>query len=84
MKMPTALLHAPATVLARAGSDHVARPYRASTSKRSWRAEIHLWMQRARQRRALTELTELGPHLLRDIGISYEEARREAAKPFWR
>jgi uncharacterized protein YjiS (DUF1127 family) len=41
-------------------------------------------MQRARQRRALTELTELGPHLLRDIGISYEEARREAAKPFWR
>jgi len=37
--------------------------------------------QRIRQRRALARLDT---RLLRDIGISAEQARREAAKPFWR
>lgn len=35
---------------------------------------------RRRNRRALGRLD---PHLLRDIGLSSDEARTEAAKPFW-
>jgi uncharacterized protein YjiS (DUF1127 family) len=42
---------------------------------------IAVWFNRHRQRRVLAELT---PHLLNDIGVSREEALREAAKPFWR
>jgi uncharacterized protein YjiS (DUF1127 family) len=73
------LLHAPANIrfLPRARyAQRVASP----TAWRSCRDTIRLWMQRARQRQALAEL---GPHLLRDIAVSYEEARREARKPFW-
>ena len=36
---------------------------------------------RARQRRALAGLDD---HLLRDIGITRGDARRESAMPFWR
>ncbi|WP_164513448.1 DUF1127 domain-containing protein [Thiosocius teredinicola] len=39
-----------------------------------------LWFQRARQRRALAELDD---RQLDDIGISREQAQREAAKRFW-
>jgi uncharacterized protein YjiS (DUF1127 family) len=84
MKMSDALLHAPTIIAFRRGAGDLARHCRAPASKRSWRDVIHLWMQRARQRQALADLTELGPHLLRDIGISYEEARLESEKPFWR
>jgi uncharacterized protein YjiS (DUF1127 family) len=30
------------------------------------------------------DLRELDDHLLRDIGVTREQARREASKPFWR
>ena len=82
--MSDALLHAPTIIAFRRGAGDLAGPYKAPASRRSWRDVIHLWMQRARQRQALADLTELGPHLLRDIGISYEEARLESEKPFWR
>lgn len=42
---------------------------------------VRTWIERSRQRDALRELD---PHLLRDIGISPEQARAEAGKPFWR
>jgi uncharacterized protein YjiS (DUF1127 family) len=38
---------------------------------------------RAAERRALRELAQSG-HLLNDIGLSREQALREASKPFWR
>ena len=44
---------------------------------------IQVWIERSRQRRALGELTDRKDHLLADVGLSVEEARREAAKPFW-
>lgn len=44
-------------------------------------ARLWSWYLRARQRRELLWLDE---RLLRDIGITAEEARREAVKPFWR
>ena len=43
------------------------------------------WIARSRQRRALLEIAESNDfHLLKDIGVSQEEALREAEKPFWR
>jgi len=38
-------------------------------------------MARRRQRQTLAALND---HLLNDIGVTHEMARREAAKPFWR
>ena len=40
-------------------------------------------MIRAAERRALRDLAQSG-HLLSDIGLSREQALREASKPFWR
>ena len=41
------------------------------------------WIDRPLQRIALREVAD-DPHLLNDLGISREQALREAAKPFWR
>ncbi len=41
---------------------------------------LALWASRFRERRALTELSD---HLLRDVGLTREQAEREAVKPFW-
>jgi uncharacterized protein YjiS (DUF1127 family) len=41
------------------------------------------WVERSRQRRALADLAD-DDHLLKDIGVSRQDALREAAKPFWR
>jgi uncharacterized protein YjiS (DUF1127 family) len=46
---------------------------------------IGRWFTRSRQRRALREIAERNDfHLLKDIGVSREEALREADKAFWR
>lgn len=39
------------------------------------------WRERTRQRRCLRAMS---PHLLRDIGVTQDEALREAIKPCWR
>ncbi len=31
-----------------------------------------------------TELARMNAHMLRDIGMTFAEAEREASKPFWR
>jgi uncharacterized protein YjiS (DUF1127 family) len=41
------------------------------------------WLDRPLQRIALREIAD-DPHLLGDLGLTREEALREAAKPFWR
>lgn len=43
-------------------------------------ALVRLWRRRSRER---AQLAALSPQLLRDIGITPSEARREAEKPFW-
>jgi len=45
---------------------------------------IRRWNARSSQRRALAWLADLDDYLLKDIGVTREQARREAAKPFWR
>ena len=48
-----------------------------------WLHTLEFWIDRSRQRRQLGELAELNDYLLKDIGLSREQALREAAKPFW-
>lgn len=43
-------------------------------------AQLRVWKQRVQARRQLAEMDE---RLLRDIGLSAEQALREAGKPFW-
>ncbi len=45
---------------------------------------VSLWLDRRRRRQALRDLAERNNYLLADIGLTQEEALREAAKPFWR
>jgi uncharacterized protein YjiS (DUF1127 family) len=40
-----------------------------------------IWLERARQRRQLRELSD---HMLRDIGLTRADAWAECEKPFWR
>ena len=47
------------------------------------RSTVGGWFARSRQRQALREIAE-GNGLLNDIGVSQEEALREADRPFWR
>jgi uncharacterized protein YjiS (DUF1127 family) len=48
------------------------------------RSTVGRWFARSRQRRSLREIAERNDfHLLKDIGVSREEALREADKPFW-
>ena len=42
---------------------------------------VAFWRARTRQRRALSRLNT---DQLRDIGVTHYDAKREAAKPFWR
>ncbi len=41
------------------------------------------WLDRPLQRIALREIAD-DPRLLSDLGLTRDEALREAAKPFWR
>lgn len=52
----------------------------ADVMKRAGRT-VALWRSRARQRRALADLS---PELLNDIGVSPRQAFLESRKPFWR
>jgi uncharacterized protein YjiS (DUF1127 family) len=42
-----------------------------------------MWCARSAERRALQELAQ-EPHLLNDIGLTRDQALREATKLFWR
>jgi uncharacterized protein YjiS (DUF1127 family) len=55
-----------------------------NSGKPSVRPRLWLsWLERRDERIALREIAE-DPHLLKDLGLSRDEALREAAKPFWR
>jgi uncharacterized protein YjiS (DUF1127 family) len=46
--------------------------------------EAARWLRRSRQRQALRDIAEANDlHLLKDIGVSREDAFREADKRFW-
>ena len=43
-------------------------------------AQLELWLERRKQRRALLDLNDA---LLKDIGVSRADAYREGTKHFW-
>ncbi len=47
-------------------------------------ALLRLVTRRIETRRTRLALAHLDAHLLRDIGVSREEARAEVQRPFWR
>ena len=51
------------------------------TARRGLLATLRLWRQRARERRALAELTE---RELADFGATSADVYRELSTPFWR
>lgn len=53
-------------------------------SSRGWLQTVFFWIDRSRQRSQLGILAKLNDDLLRDIGVTRDEALRESAKPFWR
>ena len=42
---------------------------------------VHIWRERARQRRELAQWTDRDLH---DVGLSWSDVATEADKPFWR
>ena len=82
--MSKSLVQGPARTLAHISGGCARFQQESSASPvASWVDTLRAWSARDRERRALRELTELGDHFLNDVGISREEALREAAKPFW-
>jgi uncharacterized protein YjiS (DUF1127 family) len=55
---------------------------RATSRFTRYRHTIARWIARSRQRRALRDIAT-DDHLLNDIGVSPQEAFREANKQFW-
>ena len=45
---------------------------------------VTAWIARHRYRRDLVRQLELGNHLVKDIGLTLEQALNEIEKPFWR
>jgi uncharacterized protein YjiS (DUF1127 family) len=56
-------------------------PQQARSALSCLASTLALWAERSSQRKALAALER---HHLRDIGVTREEARHEAEKPFWR
>jgi uncharacterized protein YjiS (DUF1127 family) len=74
-----------ALTLSLIAGEHVSgRQRRASTLAIGWLHNLQVWMRRSGQRKALRELADLNDYLLKDIGLSRNEALQEAATPFWR
>jgi uncharacterized protein YjiS (DUF1127 family) len=42
------------------------------------------WRRRHHYRADLKRLLKVGPYMIDDIGLAYEEALRESAKAFWK
>jgi uncharacterized protein YjiS (DUF1127 family) len=48
-----------------------------------WFDVVRNWSARSRQRIALADLAEQDERMLQDIGVTRDEALREAGKAFW-
>jgi uncharacterized protein YjiS (DUF1127 family) len=58
--------------------------YHRRPIKNSFGAVFSVWRARRQFRRELRRLLNLGPHLIADIGLTLDQARKEVARPFWR
>jgi len=64
------------------GSDSIAPS--SATGRLAWHGLRRWWQVVGERRRQRMALTDLDDNLLRDIGITRDEARREAARLPWR
>ncbi len=55
-----------------------------TSRRRQWRAAIERLPRLCDRCRQRQDLLELDDRLLADLGLTREQARREAEKPFWR
>jgi uncharacterized protein YjiS (DUF1127 family) len=62
---------------------HTSGPLQIAALAARLTALIGLWSARSRQRRDLGELALFNAHLLKDIGLTPDQAAREEAKWFW-
>lgn len=61
---------------------HGGRVHQSGTERfKRFMRTVVFWRERARQRRALSELSDA---LFKDIGVSRADAMREAGKAFWK
>ena len=82
--MSTTILQAPERTVSQRSDGQTCNQQDSSGSPAGgWLATLRVWIERSRQRRALCELGELNDALLKDIGISRDQARHEGAKRFW-
>ena len=54
------------------------------TGEPAWRNALRWLRAASERRRQRLAMAELNDDLLRDIGLTREQARRECAQPFWR
>jgi uncharacterized protein YjiS (DUF1127 family) len=54
-----------------------------STLRRAF-MRLEIWSERNQYRSELRRLLNIGPHVIRDIGLTWEDTQREAAKSFLR
>ncbi|MER8785701.1 DUF1127 domain-containing protein [Mesorhizobium sp. M0437] len=62
------------------GAAPARRPFPFIVLRRLWRRLLKRWFDRHLQR---LDLAEIDDHLLRDLGLTPEDVRRECAKSFW-
>jgi uncharacterized protein YjiS (DUF1127 family) len=76
------LAHASVPGASRSAGEAI-QPETHSSAFRGTLRTLATWLVRSGQRLALRELAQEG-RLLSDIGLTREQALREATKPFWR
>jgi len=82
--MSTTILQAPERTVSQRSDGRTCNQQDSSGSPAvGWLVTLRVWIERSRQRRTLCELGELDDALLKDIGISRDQALREGAKRFW-
>ena len=45
---------------------------------------LRVWRARRHCRRELRRLLAVGPHMIADVGLTLDDARKEMGQPFWR
>ena len=82
--MSTAILHKPDRKVSQLPDGRSCNQQDNSESPAvGWLATVRVWIERSKQRRVLRELGHLDDALLKDIGISQDQALNEGAKGFW-
>jgi uncharacterized protein YjiS (DUF1127 family) len=80
--MPISLAQRSVPSVGRSSAKHTLSDTHSSTLSTAV-CTLATWIVRGGQRKALGELAQ-DARLLNDVGLSREQALREAAKPFWR